>query len=81
MKRQILMAITAMLISMAAIAGSGTKAKTTTCTGNCCTKTACNAKCVCDTKKCTPATCPKGISSDKSKSCNSCTNTSGKSQK
>lgn len=74
MKRQILMATTAMLISMAAIAGSGTKAKTTTCTGNCCTKTACNAKCVCDTKKCTPATC-------KSKSCTSCTNTSGKSQK
>jgi hypothetical protein len=55
MKRQILMAGTAMLISLAAIAGNNTKTKTS-CNGSCCTK-ACTAKCVCDTKKCNPATC------------------------
>jgi len=62
MKRQILMAGTAMLISLAAIAGNNTKMKTT-CNGSCCTK-ACTSKCVCNTKKCTPATC-------KSNSCTS----------
>lgn len=55
MKRKILMASTAMLITLAAIAGNSTKDKSC-CNGTCCTK-ACSHKCVCDSKKCTPATC------------------------
>jgi hypothetical protein len=79
MKRHILMATTAMLISMAAFAGNGTKAKTT-CDGNCCKKE-CATKCTCDKKNCTPENCSKGIPSDKSKSCTSCTHSSGKGHK
>lgn len=60
MKRKILMASTAMLLSLAAIAGNSTKDKSC-CNGSTCVK-ACSKKCVCDTKKCTPADC-------KSKTC------------
>ena len=54
MKRQILMASTAMLISLAAIAGNGPKHKSC-CNGSTCVK-ACSSNCACD-KKCTPETC------------------------
>jgi hypothetical protein len=61
MKLQILMAATAMLISMSAIAGNGTKAKSCCTNGSTCEK-ACSKRCACDTKKCTPEMC-------KSKTC------------
>jgi len=64
MKRQILMAGTAMLLSLAAFGGNPPKAD--------CTKV-CSAKCVCDTKKCSPETCKK--------TCTNCSAHSGKCNK
>lgn len=60
MKRKILMAGTAMLLSLAAIAGDSTKVKSC-CKGSIYVKT-CSKKCVCNSKKCAPETC-------KSKTC------------